>query len=110
MALWRNLAHVPESAGSDGYVLEQCRFRIEGFRHGSLSGKYRLAPLRAEFVRVFANVVFQEDFVRRPTLQSDRHGMEPSANLVFSPVNMARKSESLIPEICTPLFATNTTS
>ncbi len=35
---------------------------------------------------------------------------EPSENLVFSPVNMARKSASLIPEICTPLFATTTTS
>ena len=35
---------------------------------------------------------------------------EPSANLVLVPVKMARKSVSVISEIRTPLFATNTTS
>src|ERR1700722_10209224 len=34
----------------------------------------------------------------------------PSANLVLVPMKMARKSAFVISEICTPLFATSTTS
>src|SRR5580658_3981551 len=35
---------------------------------------------------------------------------EPSANLVLVPMKMARKSAFVISEVCTPRFATNTTS
>jgi hypothetical protein len=68
-----------------------------------LTGKYRLPPLRPEFIGAFAKVFGQEDFVHRSTFQSHWHGM----GAVRKPGFLSRK---FISEICTPLLATNTTS
>ncbi len=75
IALREKPAYVPDGTGGGGYVFDEGRFGIASFGHGALSGKYGFAPARAEFVRTFAEVVFQEDFVHRSTFQSNGHGV-----------------------------------
>lgn len=103
-------ADIPYRAGCLRDVFQQRRFRAEFLRHGSLAGECRLEPARAEFVRLFADMILQNNSCAAPPFSRTGMARVPSSNRDRAPVKMSRSSADLIAEMATPLLTTTCTS